>query len=161
MNTSPAELQDRSRRSSTGRIASASPVSALPPWTAFALAAFGWLAGCALVGALMAAAHGDHAAALFVLLGAVLGLAGALAHGTLLTLERFRSAGASSQAMLLWLATLALAFVIALAAGLDGHDASTGGVLLREAAAVVLIYFALPALAASFALARLVRRAAA
>lgn len=161
MHTMPADLKDLTSRPpsrpSAASSARASSTSSLGKQ--LAVAACGWLAGCALAGYLVATAHGEHGALLFILLGGLLGLAGAVVHTTLLSVAGFRRCGVGRQALLLWLATLAMTFVIALAAGIDPNAAGTG-VLLSEVVAVVLVYFATPALGASFGLTWLVKRTA-
>lgn len=63
----------------------------------------------------------EHGSIVFIGVGVAIGVVGAVAHAGVLQSPRFRVAGLLAQALLLWLATLALLVLVAVAGGLVGY----------------------------------------
>jgi ABC-type sugar transport system permease subunit len=121
------------------------------------LAVILWLAGCSLVGFLVATASGEHGSIIFLGLGVLIGAAGASAHAGLLLFGRFRRLPSLGQTLLVWATTAVILMALAVAFAMDSNSPSK----LREALGFIALYAALPALAAATVFNWLVNRATA
>jgi hypothetical protein len=106
-----------------------------------------WIASSALVGITAAALNGEHGSVVFVGLGFVVGLAGALSHNLLLLSSQYRRLVFLRKTATLWFVTVLtlFAFAAALAIGL-GRPYFTAS---KEGVAWLAIYSALPVLLAT------------
>ena len=114
----------------------------------FALAFLLWLGTGTLVGLVAAFISGEHGSLFFVVEGLFVGMSGGFTHAALLALSSFRRRPALAQAVVVWLAAVAL-FILGATVMLSS---------LVEAASVVGRYLAGPALLVSAASSWLVGR---
>jgi len=118
-----------------------------------------WVVGCALGGVVVASINGEFGSILFAGMEVALGLAGAVAHVTLLFVPAFRGRPIVTQSVLLWLGTLAALIALSILVALPSERPSATS--LWETVSTIFQYVAMPALLASVAANWLVNRAAA
>ena len=114
-------------------------------WRRVRLALVLWLVGCSLAGLLIATWSGEHGSIIFIGLGVFVGVAGAIAHVSLLLTVRFRRLSFFAQLLLLSVFTVALLMAIALAFAASSEGANR----YTEALTVAALYASLPAIVAA------------
>ncbi len=125
----------------------------LPPSRLFLIAALVWLVGGAAIGIALAALVAEHGSVVYAMLGATVGVTGAVAHCGLLSILAFRTQPALWRAIVLWL-TVALPLVLVAVVTASNETSPNAADTLRFVATAILAPLLVGAITANWLVSR-------